>query len=137
MRQPDRCGQLCDLGGNGPPPNSSALNWSAGQTLASTTVIPIGTRILFGNEDFRVLYDGPSGQADVVVDLLGYFVESTATPLQCVDATTDIMIANGVRDFTSPSCPAGFTVTGGGVMTGTNDLVFMNASAPNGRGLPR
>jgi hypothetical protein len=110
---PTAPGNFVIWGGNGAAPDSSALNWSTGQNLANTTVIPIGTRIFLINQDFRVQYNGAVGQADVVVDLVGYFVESAATALQCVTtgpSSTNLPVQGTTEtEAFAPACPAGFT----------------------------
>jgi hypothetical protein len=116
-------------------PNTSVLNWSAGQVLANTTVIPWGGRT-GGNLDFTVRYNGPSGQADVVVDVVGYFVENTATALQC--STTVAMGSGSVASGTSisvalPACPAGYTMTGGGcgISGSASNNNFLQEASPS------
>ena len=109
-------------GGVGNPSGStgSALNWAAGQVLANTTVIPWGGRSgsgLGGSvQDFAVKYNGPSGQADVVVDVVGYFVENQATALQCVQTfntgpgASDVP-TNSSEVINPPACTTGYTRT--------------------------
>jgi hypothetical protein len=112
-------GNFVVWGGSAPIPNSSVLNWTAGQTLANTTVIPSGGRT-GGNKDFAVLYNGPSGQAHLIVDVVGYYIENTATALQC-----STQVASGAGSITTgtavtvafPACTAGYTRTGGGCST--------------------
>lgn len=110
-------------GGVGNPAGSTAssLNWSAGQVVANTTVIPWGGRSGTGAggavRDFAVKYNGPSGQADVVVDAVGYFIENKDTELDCVylvgSGAGTIPNANYVIVAT-PSCSVGYTKTGTG-----------------------
>jgi hypothetical protein len=110
-------------GGAGDPPGitASTLNWSAAQVLANTTVIPwggrTGTGLGGGVLDFAVKYNGPSGQADVIVDVVGYFVENRATPLNCLylESSGSGTIANGQYVIVSiPACTAGYAKTGSG-----------------------
>jgi putative Ig domain-containing protein len=101
--------------GGGPPssiPNTSMLNWTAGQVLANTGAVPAGGR---GSvEDFEVRYNGPSGQADVIVDVVGYVIGNNATALQCAT-----QVASGVGTHSNatafmllvPACPTGYTAT--------------------------
>ena len=102
--------------GGGPPnsvPNTSMINWSApGLVLANTGMIPAGGR---GSvQDFEVRYNGPSGQAEVVVDVVGYVVGSAATALQC---TTQFASGTGTHSNASafvlsmPACPIGYSAT--------------------------
>jgi hypothetical protein len=110
-------------GGAGDPPGitASTLNWSAGQVLANTTVIPAGGRVGSGLGgtvlDFGVKYNGPSGQADVIVDVVGYFVENRATALECIYLTASgagsILNGNYII-VNTPVCTAGYTKTGTG-----------------------
>jgi len=110
-------GGVGDLAGT----TASSLNWSAGQVLANTTVIPSGERTGTGAggsvRDFAVKYNGPSGQADVIVDVVGYFVENRATALDCVyligTGSGTVLSGNFVLVAT-PSCSTGYTKTGTG-----------------------
>jgi hypothetical protein len=110
-------------GGAGNPAGvtSSALNWGPGDVLANTTLLPSGGRTGTGLGgavlDFAVKYNGPSGQADVIVDVVGYFVENRATALQCVylTASGSGTVANGnYLIVANPTCTAGYTKTGTG-----------------------
>jgi hypothetical protein len=123
--------------GGGPPtslPNVSALNWDhAGQIIANTTVIPWGGRT-GGNQDFTVRYNGPTGFSDVVVDVIGYFIENEATALDCTSTETSgpITIGTGVDTTISyPACAAGYTRTGGycngGASTGTSGVYLIES----------
>ena len=60
--------------GNGPP-TASNLNWTAGQTVANCVIVPVGS----GGQ--ITVYNG-SGQADVAVDVSGYFSAAAAAPSQ-------------------------------------------------------
>ena len=122
-------------GGGAPVPTTSVLNWAAGQVLANTTVIPSGART-GGNLDFAVFYNGPSGQADVIVDVVGYYVENAATALQC---TTQLAAGGGTVDSGAtiavafPVCAAGYARTGGGCSTSTapGANVYLQNDSPN------
>ncbi len=60
--------------GNGPP-TASNLNWTAGQTVANCVIVPVGS----GGQ--ITVYNG-SGQADIAVDVSGYFSAAAAAPSQ-------------------------------------------------------
>jgi hypothetical protein len=126
---PTAAGNLVVWGGAGTFPQSSALNFSAGQTIANTTVIPWGGRVSAGVEDFTVRYNGPSGQADVVVDVVGFFVQNTATALDCVlpaqfvDLTS---IPNVAALVLAPSCGTGFTRTST-LCVGASDGIYLGS----------
>jgi hypothetical protein len=119
---PTAAGNFVVWGGGGTFPQSSALNFTVGQTLANTTVIPWGGRT-GGALDFAVRYNGPSGQADVVVDVIGYFIENHATALECVTTTSSAPFLGIVI----ASCGAGYTLTGGGCQSSsTFDHTYAN-----------
>lgn len=123
-------------GSPGAIPNTSVLNWDhAGTIIANTTVIPWGGRS-GGSLDFTVRYNGPSGFSDVVVDVMGYFVENAATPLDCTTATASGPINIGTGSDTTISyatCPTGYTRTGGycngGASTGTSGIYIVETGA--------
>lgn len=55
------------------------------------------------------------GKADLVGDVVGYFSAPAATALDCVQATTSANIKRHNSYSLTATCPAGYTVTGGGV----------------------
>ena len=117
-------------------PNTSMLNWnSAGQIIANTTVIPWGGRT-GGNLDFTVRYNGPSGAADVVVDVVGYFSENSATALSCQTQTQSATVPIGLTVTpVTVSCTGSFTATGGGCAgTGALTAAVVLASNPTANG---
>jgi hypothetical protein len=123
-------------GGASAIPNTSALNWDhAGEIISNTTVVPWGGRS-GGNLDFTIRYNGPSGFADVVVDIMGYFIENAATALDCTTATASGPINIGTGSDTTinyPACPGGYTRTGGycngGASTGTSGIYIVETGA--------
>ncbi|MHB1500010.1 MAG: G1 family glutamic endopeptidase [Candidatus Dormibacteria bacterium] len=58
-------------GGN--PPTSSDLNWTAGETVANRVVVPVGP-------NGQITVYNYSGQADLVVDVSGYFTSGPNHP---------------------------------------------------------
>jgi len=127
-------------GGAGNPAgvSSSALNWGPGNVLANTTLLPSGGRTGSGAGgpvlDFAVKYNGPSGQADVIVDVVGYFVENTATALECVylQAQGTGSIATGSQIIVNmPSCAAGYTKTGVGCNAGISNDARLIQDSPS------
>jgi hypothetical protein len=124
---PSAAGNWIVWGGADPVPTVSALNWTGpGEILANTTVIPEGGRSGTGSGgpigDFAVRYNGPSGSAQFVADVVGYLVENKATALDC-QATPPVIddvrnCINGCPDpqqraVTSDACPSGWTLTSG------------------------
>jgi hypothetical protein len=114
---PTAAGNFIIWGGANPVPNASALNWTGpGQILANTTVIPWGGRTGSGPGgtilDFAVEYNGPSGSAQFVADVVGYMVENNATALDCTNvAFTPIASSSNDVVILSTACPAGYTAT--------------------------
>ena len=70
-------------------------------------------------KDIGVFNNSPTA-IDVVVDVVGYFIENTATPLDCqrILDTDFSLAAFSTIIRTAPSCPAGFTAITG--MPATN-----------------
>ena len=117
-------------GGGSNVPMTSALNWQEGDVVANTTSINAGDRVGTGPGgpvlDFAVLYNGPSGQANVVVDVVGYFEQNRATALDCITTYTGAGISEGghvVLD--APACWAGYSDTGVFCATGSNGFVYL------------
>jgi hypothetical protein len=112
-------GNFIVWGGQGTPPTASVLNWAAGQVIADTVPVPWGGET-GGALDFAVRYNGPSGQADVVVDVIGYFTENQATALDCVTTTTNSapIAQNGLAAVNSPTCPGSYTLASGSCYLG-------------------
>lgn len=107
----------------GPRPDTSSINYVAGAIVNNTVVTPID---FFFFRDFRIY---TFAESDYVVDIVGYYDAPHATALDCIEETRSSgVISSGSRSFESVACPAGYTVTGGGVQTGVNLNSFMNAS---------
>jgi hypothetical protein len=71
---------------------------------------------------------------DIVIDVVGYFTAGSATALECVTAnSTQVQVDPGLTYSTTASCPAGYTVTGGGArVPGSNPHLSMSESYPVG-----
>ena len=110
---PTAAGNWIVWGGANPIPTASALNWNAGQVLANTTVVPAGGRSGTGPggaiKDFAVTYNGPTGSAHFVADVVGYLVENQATALDCLETATAsaTVAANAQGTVAAAACPAG------------------------------
>ena len=119
---PSAGGNFVAWGGANPVPTTSVLNWNnPGDIAANTTTIPAGGRSGTGPggaiQDFAIFYNGPSGAAQVVVDVVGYFVENKATSLDCVHLSntgSGTIAAGGFAQIFLPACTAGYTKTGSG-----------------------
>lgn len=137
---PTAAGNFVIWGGGDPlsVPNTSMLNWSGpGVVLANTGSVPAGGRGAV--QDFEVRYNGPNGQADVVVDVVGYTVGKAVTALQCVT-----QIATGIGTHASasvfaldmPSCPTGYAAVNAGCSRTTPlpaDAYLQEATPLSGR----
>jgi hypothetical protein len=90
---------------------SSSLNFQPGQDISNATVIKM-TGV--APNDFQILpsVNGP-GTIHVIVDLLGFYVASEPTALECVDTLTTAATTGtspGTETQASaPACAAGFT----------------------------
>ena len=86
-----------------------ALNYTRGQGLSTLYIVPQTS----GNTIFFAMPTGLS--AHLIFDVVGYFATSQATALECVTTHTQVSQPNGFNSyFSSPACPAGYTLTGGG-----------------------
>lgn len=92
------------------------LGWNAGDVLSNTTVIPLNRFISEYpgsgpyKRDFAV-YNNSGTQIDVIVDVVGYFIENRATALDCTivpGPDTNIPASSSVF-IDAPACPAGYT----------------------------
>jgi hypothetical protein len=82
--------------------------------------------------DFAIKYNGPSGQADVVIDVVGYFVENQHTALECtlITGPTSVIAAGAsLQVFPAfPACPTGYTSTATECFA-NSFLVFLGGTA--------
>ncbi len=92
----------------------AVLNWLAGERLSNTTVIQMSRSISSypgsGVKRDIAVYNNSGGPVDFVIDVVGYFIENTATPLDCVTATS----TSPVLGIVVATCPSGYSETGGG-----------------------
>lgn len=93
-------------------PNAASLNYHAGRIAANEI---IAGQSLGQPQDFSVYtYAG----ADLVIDVVGYFMAPRATALDCVQVRSDpVSITRNIVpyiEFSSPNCPVGYSLTGGG-----------------------
>ena len=110
----------------------AVVNWNAGDRLSNTTVIPMDRTIIAfpgsgAKRDIGV-FNNSGNAVDFVIDVVGYFIENQATPLDCTRvADTSFSLGAGLSVLrTAPACPAGYTAMMGmpatnvfGVYTGT------------------
>jgi len=98
---------------------SSVINYSAGETVANTTIVPI---VPGPGADFQIY---AFATTDVVADLVGFFAAPVATALDCITVSS-ALTAVPVNAWTNidASCPAGRTATGGGYNTSEGTLGY-------------
>jgi streptogramin lyase len=87
-----------------------ALNYTAEQGLSTMYIVPQST----SNTIYFALPTDLS--ANLVFDVVGYFVTSDATALQCTtqaSAPSTISASGGTGSATSPACGASYTLTSG------------------------
>lgn len=95
--------------GLGVQPLSSVINWTAGQTLANSTIVPV---VPGGGNDFSIF---ASGGTHVVIDVIGFFAAPVATALDCTSVASAVTaVPFNVYTNVDAICPAGRTATGGG-----------------------
>jgi hypothetical protein len=109
---------------NPPPPNSSVINYAAvsGLNLANGIVVAIcNTSTATGGTCTKDLFlVADSHPTHLVIDVLGYFSAPAATALDCTRVSAPFSAAMGTQfNIGSGSCPAGYTLTGGGIELGT------------------
>jgi hypothetical protein len=107
--------------GLGAMPNTSVLNYAAGEVIADTAPIPVAPG---GGDDFAIFSLATS---HVVIDVLGYYAAPVATALDCITVST-AFVPVAVNTWTNidASCPAGRTLTGGGYDTPEGTLGYPN-----------
>jgi hypothetical protein len=90
---------------------TALVNWTvanAGFQLGNAAVVVANQNAATGNpEEIEIL---TSGAVHVIVDIAGVFAAPTPTQLECVTQTS----TSSFLGFVVASCPAGYTLTGGG-----------------------
>lgn len=105
--------------GNTTLPAASMINFTAGQVIANTTVIPMlrsgAAHALSDNakRDFAIFNDSPQ-PSHVIADVVGYFIKPLTYALACtdVDSATLVSTTTGFKSRPAPACAAGSTRTG-------------------------
>jgi len=114
-------------------PLSSILNWTAGATIANSTIVPVVPGV--GN-DFNLFAGGATVHA--VIDVLGFYAAPVATALDCITVSSAVTACPfDVWTNVDANCPAGRTATGGGYLTTEGSLGYPGVwltTFPNGNG---
>ena len=110
----------------GGTPDTAFMTYKFNDVISNAGVIPVSQAA--SNAGFTLFV---SFGAHIKMDVFGVFVSPEATALQCVDVVVSDVVAAGNRGLGTASCAAGYTLTGGGIRTFSNDLQTVNASAPS------
>ncbi|SFK29493.1 hypothetical protein [Lysobacter sp. cf310] len=124
---PGAAGYITAYPYQGVRPLASNVNYAGGDVVSNLAVVTLDASAAASD---MTVYS--FAQTHLVADIVGYFIAPTPTALQCTTVQT-ISTMNGSASFTgtSPSCPAGYTKTGGYCQAaGTAGRVV--ASYPNG-----
>jgi hypothetical protein len=118
--------------GLGTAPNTSVVNYVAGEVIADTAPIPVAPG---SGNDFSIFSLATS---HVVIDVLGYYAAPVATALDCITVSSAVTpVAVNTWTAIDANCPAGRTATGGGYDTPEGTLGYPNVwltTLPNGNG---
>lgn len=108
---PDRAGYATVFPFGATQPLASSVNYTAGAIVNNAIITKVPNPLLAS--DFSIY---SYGQAHYVVDIVGYFAPSKATPLDCTLVfSTQTGIANDAGFILfAAACPAGYTMTSNG-----------------------
>jgi hypothetical protein len=105
-----------------------ALNYTHGQGLSTMYIVPqISTNSIY--------FALPAGlSAHLIFDVVGYYVLSDATALQCTQqSSAPVAIAAGSSgNATSPACTSGYTLTGGSCDSTSTSMFLASQEAGGG-----
>jgi hypothetical protein len=107
-----------------------ALNFTRGQGASTSYIVN-------QSSNNSVYFAMPSGlSAHVIVDVLGYFIVSDATPLDCQTIlSTPIPVAAGAFvPYQSITCPTGFSPVSGSFVNTSSSEVFLADNGPTTNG---
>lgn len=103
-----------------------ALNYTRGQGLSTMYIVPqVSTNTIY-------FAFPPQLVAHLIFDVAGYYVLSDATALQCATQSsgpTSIPGSGGTGTATSPTCAAGYTLTGGNCDSSSFNLNLVSHEA--------
>lgn len=113
-------GSFLEIYPQGGSTTTSFLNFGPGQIIANAGVISINQT----NGQFSVMSNAPT---NVIIDTYGVFIAPEPTALECTTPTN----TSSFFGVVGASCPAGYTLTGGGCnSTSIHDHTY--SSAPSG-----
>ena len=105
---------------NPPPPNASVINYSnlPGLNIANGLLVPICniSTSTAGNCSDDLFLRADVSSTHVVIDVFGYLAAPVETALACTRVSTPFSVpVNAQLNAGSGTCPAGTTLTGGGI----------------------
>ncbi len=102
-------------------PTAATLNYTAGDIRNGLAIVRLDQTA--ATYEFSVY---TFAQTHLVADIVGYFREPEATPLECENVSTPITNVSGVGTMSSPSCPAGYVATSGACRSENLSLTIYN-----------
>ncbi len=102
----------------GTQPTAATVNYSAGSIVGNYAVVKLDQ-----GASANELNVYSFAQTHLVADLVGYYINPQATQLDCTDVVSaGVNIgAGGTGTQTTPNCPVGYEITGGGCTSSTFD----------------
>jgi hypothetical protein len=105
-----------------------ALNYTHGQGLSTMYIVPqVASNVIY--------FALPAGlSANLIFDVVGYFVVSDATALQCASQSSApaTIGATSTGSVTSPACGAGYTLSGGSCDSDSFSMSLVSHEASGG-----
>lgn len=97
-------------------PLAATVNYTAGDVRGNFTVVKLDQGA--ATEELSVY---SFAQTHLVADIVGYFAAPQATALDCVERVSNAVTitAGGTGTVSTSTCPAGYTITGGGCASST------------------
>lgn len=116
--RPDAAGYLTAFPFQAPQPLASSLNYEAGAIVGNEIAVRLGPGT--ASSGFAVF---SYARTHLVGDIVGYYAAPRATALDCVEMTSETRTveAGGRLGVSSPSCAAGYVITGGSCSSTTWD----------------
>jgi hypothetical protein len=101
-----------------PPANAVAMTFAAGEVRSNFAIVKLDQSA--SANEMTLL---SSAGAHVTIDVVGYFIQSPSTALQCIEMQSagGNVTAGSFGTQSTPNCTAGYIITGGGCSMSTFD----------------
>ena len=97
----------------------ASINYTAGAIVNNTVLTDINPAT---SPDFKIW---SSASSHFVVDLVGYYDNPYATPLDCVNLNNTVAVATGaIFDLLTPTCAAAYKMTGAGCQANFDEVTW-------------